>query len=230
METSYLDTERQGKWVTRQGQGAFQEEGATARAQGWQEAGSVPAELKGGQNDWNLMGGRVVEVCACVCTRADRCGRTGVIRGSRERWSCRASQEPVRKELWIPWITCPRATGNWERVLKKGLAWLMSSFEGHPGNSVENDFGEGSLEVSRLNRKLLQSSKAMVPNPEWATESLEGQVKIQMAGLQPQSFWTGGSPVCPEKVHFLRVPPTRCWGLPSRGRTLRTVVWGNVDC
>lgn len=64
----------------------------------------------------------------------------------------------------------------------------MSSFEGHPGNSMENNLGEGSLEVSRLNMKLLHSSKAMVPNPERATELLEGHVKIQMAGLQPQSF------------------------------------------
>lgn len=61
-------------------------------------------------------------------------------------------------------------------------------FEGHPGNSMENNFGEGSLEVSRLNRKLLHLSKAVVPNPEWATESLEGHVRIQTAGLQPQSF------------------------------------------
>lgn len=40
-----------------------------------------------------------MEVCACVCTWADGCGRTGVIRGSRERRSSRANQEPVRKEL-----------------------------------------------------------------------------------------------------------------------------------
>lgn len=76
----------------------------------------------------------------------------------------------------------------WERVLKKGMAGLMSSLEGHPGNSMENNFGEGSLEVSRLNRKLLHLSKAVIPNPEWATESLKGHVRIQTAGLQPQSF------------------------------------------
>ena len=140
--------------------------------------------------------------------------------GKPGEMSCRASQEPVRKELWTPWITCPRAMGNWERVLKKGLAWLMSSFEGHPGNSMENNLGEGSLEVSRLNMKLLHSSKAMVPNPERATELLEGHVKIQMAGLQPQSFWTGGSLVCPEKVHFLCVPHPPIAGASHPGAAL----------
>ena len=72
---------------------------------------------------------------------------------------------------------------------------MMSSFEGHPGNSMENNFGEGSLEVSRFHRKLLHLSKAVVPNAEWATESLEGHVEIDGRAPAPefltQVVWDG---------------------------------------